>query len=784
MIKSKFTQKRQSNLKLKSGHKFYMLYFWLLSYIIICLILSCCSIFFYASLNKSSRNYVERNYYDALTKTVIQLDNKISLSNKLYNSLQSDRTVKLLYTLDNNSDEFKTAALNLSVLLQKTISSSDFESAYIFFADKKYVISNSIQNNQEEFFNYYYANTNLNYDEWIKQMNTPNLASYIPVYENTGTYYVDFMYQLPSYTDGSSVQATLVFRLPDTALKKLTYSKEKIGATYILDRDNIIIMADVLSDTPLRPYAEYVDGEVHVLDNSVTICHTSSHTGWKYLYVSDNDEFYTILNKTKNFHIAYISFSLILCLALGIFFSIKNYIPLNELIKIYKRQSEEVNDKSYDYNIIKNALLDYVQIKRNLNILENKQQQPYIINYLSGLLNGSSYKENSELINFPSEYFTVILFSPYNNENLFGEYENVDNENSDNTTFFIIQNVMEELLNKSDFCKIIKYNEYIVGIYSFNDENNTQIYKNSIHNAITYGMSVIKNNFQFGCNIGISSVKFGLKNISIGYIEAELALNSCSNSNGDLIFYDEIYHQSIHKEQSLYNSLTTRQNNLVTCINNSNADDAVEILNQVYEQCTTTLSVEKTKIVLLHFASTILSFIEPDNNSTQNETNTDFLYAMNFNNPSQTYEVLKKLVIQVCESEKHLDNKANYNQRNDVVLPQIIDYIRENYTDYNLNLSTLSEKFGFSSYYISKMFKSATGETLVDFIAKLRIEKSKQLLETTDLPIADIYKHCGFVSEKTFFRTFSKLEAMTPGKYRANNKFCADAGRRNGDYYE
>ena len=123
------------------------------------------------------------------------------------------------------------------------------------------------------------------------------------------------------------------------------------------------------------------------------------------------------------------------------------------------------------------------------------------------------------------------------------------------------------------------------------------------------------------------------------------------------------------------------------------------------------------------------------------------------------------------KSEEKPFAKEGDAEKTDNLLPKIIDYIRENFADSNLNLNTVSNHFGFSSYYISRLFKGATGETLVGFIAQLRIEKAKHDLENTDLSITEIYKRCGFVSEKTFFRTFLKYESVTPGKYRATNKF-------------
>ena len=112
------------------------------------------------------------------------------------------------------------------------------------------------------------------------------------------------------------------------------------------------------------------------------------------------------------------------------------------------------------------------------------------------------------------------------------------------------------------------------------------------------------------------------------------------------------------------------------------------------------------------------------------------------------------------------NNNQTEQKKSDIIQSQVIDYIRENYADYNLTLNNISVKFGFSPYYISKIFKQNTGETVVDFITRLRIEKAKIMLKNTDLTMSEIAEQLGMMDPSYFARRFRQHERMTPTDYR------------------
>lgn len=94
------------------------------------------------------------------------------------------------------------------------------------------------------------------------------------------------------------------------------------------------------------------------------------------------------------------------------------------------------------------------------------------------------------------------------------------------------------------------------------------------------------------------------------------------------------------------------------------------------------------------------------------------------------------------------------------------EYVQANFRDTTLSLSRLAEKFGISYAYVSRTFKSETGQSFQSYLAQMRIEFVKEQLRTTDMPIKDIVLQSGYLDVANFMRKFKQLEGVTPGQYR------------------
>lgn len=93
------------------------------------------------------------------------------------------------------------------------------------------------------------------------------------------------------------------------------------------------------------------------------------------------------------------------------------------------------------------------------------------------------------------------------------------------------------------------------------------------------------------------------------------------------------------------------------------------------------------------------------------------------------------------------------------------EYIDQNYSK-ELTLSQVAKYIYLSDSYFAHSFKDKFGISPKSYILKIRIEESKELLENTDMKIADVARSVGFSSQQRFNDIFRKYTDSTPLKYR------------------
>lgn len=98
------------------------------------------------------------------------------------------------------------------------------------------------------------------------------------------------------------------------------------------------------------------------------------------------------------------------------------------------------------------------------------------------------------------------------------------------------------------------------------------------------------------------------------------------------------------------------------------------------------------------------------------------------------------------------------------VISRATEYIENNF-DKELSLDEVSQVVNVSPYYFSKLFKEEKGENFVEYLTRLRMEKAKLLLATTDKSMKEICKEIGYADPNYFSRNFKKYTGMTPTEY-------------------
>ena len=84
----------------------------------------------------------------------------------------------------------------------------------------------------------------------------------------------------------------------------------------------------------------------------------------------------------------------------------------------------------------------------------------------------------------------------------------------------------------------------------------------------------------------------------------------------------------------------------------------------------------------------------------------------------------------------------------------------------DLSLGQVAKAVNVSTFYFCKMFKKATGINFTDYVSRVRIEKTKNLLLNPNLRISEIAYTVGFQSLTHFNRVFKSIVGQSPSEYR------------------
>jgi two-component system response regulator YesN len=103
--------------------------------------------------------------------------------------------------------------------------------------------------------------------------------------------------------------------------------------------------------------------------------------------------------------------------------------------------------------------------------------------------------------------------------------------------------------------------------------------------------------------------------------------------------------------------------------------------------------------------------------------------------------------------------------KNTTLIEAVLKYLNLNY-DKDISLNSMADYISLSAPYLSKLFKDEIGENFLEYLTKMKIAKSKELLRQSEFKIAMIAEKVNLGNAQNFIRIFKKYEGLTPGQYR------------------
>ncbi len=221
--------------------------------------------------------------------------------------------------------------------------------------------------------------------------------------------------------------------------------------------------------------------------------------------------------------------------------------------------------------------------------------------------------------------------------------------------------------------------------------------------------------------------------------------------------------QTFHQSQARDFNINFLKKDLSASIQQNDSEKLGDIFRQIidlFTQCRP--SREAAASACINMYSYLSSFFEEGGD----ESRDIFPYTVNiagyvtqFTSLTDILTWLESLRVRLCQL---LDDRRNHTS--DTLAQKAKQYVREHYRE-KLSLAEIAEHLNISTGYLSLVFRRFTGTTLSDYIAWVKIEHAKELIDSHQYLMYEISDMLGFENPYYFSRVFKKVTGISPRNY-------------------
>lgn len=733
---------------------------WLLSYVVILLIPIVIGAFSFVQAYDTVKSETIQYNMDSINMIKQNIDEKISRMYEIQTAVLLSQRISNLTRAEQLDSDIQYLLYEAMREIKLYFTDAAFQS-FIYFEKIDSVVSGDSIHGLRTFYDIYYNKT-ADYSQFVQGLSRIRSNDYTVQVNNNG----DIMFTLPV------TRGTYMFFIVSG-----NYISQMVAGNY-LTREGILLMLDSNNDLL------FTSAPVEGMD-------MQKLTAERRKAVSDfafNGSKYSVIDlATKNINYIFLVpkrlfmqkivgvqtifiWSVILIVVVGsvsIIMLIKtNYKPVQGLIETIEAGGEGENE----FTVISRSIHTLADKNKEMEMRFSKSEPIVRSSVITNLLRGKTMNQDilqpileEAGLAADGTCFIVLTFS-VSDYGIFDDEQLEESSNDDLQTFSncIISNVVGELIeenNKNIFSEIDEELACIVNVR----EENCRVIGQQLHDALNKAQSFIQENFGIAFFVGIGRLQQGLAGIAQSYNEAVEAVEYSRLTNaGSLVYFADIK----PPERYEYYYSNAREETFINLIRSGSYDEARLYMNRMLDDYLNQpgMSVNIIKCFVYDIAGTLLkTYLEMGSGE---EFDKDFgsLDTMFVGSDIERIRLhLEELLQTVC-------GRILRNSDRTTVSHQVKTYIDSHYMEPNLNINSIGDQLGFVPSYLSKMFKDAYGDNMLNYINMTRMEQAKKLLLSTDGTIDEVANQVGISNKVTFIRLFKKHVGITPGKYREINQ--------------
>lgn len=659
--------------------------------------------------------------------------------------------------------------------------SNTITNAYVLFFGGESVISNTGYFPAEFFFENYTPRQGMDYKAWRAELSGLHDAEYraselaFPGYDLPVLEYIR-----PFTIQSRNVRGCVVIQYSNQSILDMLsrgalFSNASVQIRYLPTESYLVSSGSDEVNRYMRG-VQLASGEQTLKDTPfgkmIAIRQTSLNRDWEYVSAIPLNVFYNRTDTVFAIMIAILVAQGVLGVVLAYLFSRRSYRPIQRMKESITELAKDIpeqdngDDLAYIRGITTNAISAYGKAQKQLDMAKPIMAKGFLAQMLHGNSTERDYADNpiaEEFNPFDADGFICVKVLVEE----CGEFANMKSIEEMQLVKLAISNVAEEMFAASFTALALDYDRKSVAVllnlpYTEAERERSRLYE-ALDALLRDYQMIFEEKFKIYTSIGVSRLNRGLSSLYLCNTQADRALEQkmVSEQYGINYYTEEAaaqtsYTYSLDDEALLLNSAKTGDYAGVKSI--------LDAISRENEAVFANGDLQTAQCFIMDMAGTLVR-LTAEVNAPPEVLSFNLSRLMALPSYPRMIEEIYRSYETLCTWVQK--NKKSHNGR---TKKKVESYIAEHYLDNSLSLASVADHLGMNTTYLSAFIKEQFGETFLNYVLDLRMEKAKELLRTTDLSLQDIAVRIGYANSGVFIRVFKKKYGYTPGTYRVEEE--------------
>lgn len=653
---------------------------------------------------------------------------------------------------------------------------------YLYFRYNDFILTTTGMYKPLDFYRFFHDTKSSTFAQWSALLKAAHSAQYVPMQRTLESgVVVDSiaLLQTVPVDNQEAHSATLVLLMDESRIREAIRTLEWVEESQLLviDGHDTVLFARNESeiDSRVMDYAgRSTSGDIGVFvrnADSVVSSVASDINDWTYVSVLPTEIFLEGARSVRRVVLLCSLVGVVLGVVAAILLARLNYTPISELIRPIRNAVTD-SSSSNEYELLRNGIETI--LNENRFVTERLERQKAVMreSFLRRLVRGTTSEgfpiyeaADAYELDLNRDRLAIAVFV------IDGAHASVAERakglklpsGADEIAWMIERHLRRRLDDMG--VHVVDLGDVLSALLSMNSdfdcENRERVYAALLAaTAMTTEMTGMR------YAAAVSRAHTSLDGLPVAYEEALAAAEYRYVTGCDKVFF--------HSDMPIPSDVpilpedsVTLEHQLLNCIRASDFDCARSLVAQFFREQMqiSQMTVDIIRVRAFGLISTIAVAVQERLAETDYARFDTLVPLTSLVHATSIADLQEQIEAIIDTVEKDVGDPALH-RKHDVV-GRTCDYIERHFDDVNLSVSLIADDLGVSSTHLSRVFKEATGNGVLERIHRVRISHAKEHLRDASLSVKEISLRVGYSNDLSFIRAFKRYEGVTPGRFRA-----------------